>query len=184
MATEISRQIDEKPSVQERPTEMQVLCLGLSRTGTMCTFSCFSIFIALTAARVAIYTALNKLGYNCYHMAEVPKNKGNKHFWYWYEAMVIKFYSKGKPYGPAELDKVLENYSVRELVLFLLVIDQTTHFVWAGCDWYPLHPIFGWAGRCLPKSEGDIDKSRCRQMASVNGEVVHCSGLETDEAPR
>lgn len=54
-------------------------------------------------------------------MAEVPKNKKNRHFWYWYEAMVIKFYGKGKPYGPAEFDKVLENYSVRELVLFRLV---------------------------------------------------------------
>lgn len=65
-------------------------------------------------------------------MAEVPKNKGKKHFWYWYEAMVIKYYGKGKPYGPAELDKVLEDYSVRELVPIHLIIHQTTHFSRAG----------------------------------------------------
>jgi Sulfotransferase domain len=95
-----------------RPTEMQVLCLGLSRTGNMCWFSTSGHFQDADCSLVVIYYGLNKLGLKCYHMAEVPKTKKNKHFYYWHEAMVSKCYGKRKPYGPAELDKILENYNV------------------------------------------------------------------------
>jgi hypothetical protein len=47
---------------------MKIIGVGYGRTGTLSTF-----------------TALNQLGYNCYHMFEVLENKANKHhldFWH------------------------------------------------------------------------------------------------------
>ncbi len=47
---------------------MKIIGVGFGRTGTLSTF-----------------TALNELGYNCYHMFEVLENKANKHhldFWH------------------------------------------------------------------------------------------------------
>lgn len=71
----------------------------------------------LFCARIAVGEAVcTALGHNCYHMEEVRKNMSKKHVSYWHEAVVIKLYGKGKPYGPAEFDKILENYSVRKLV--------------------------------------------------------------------
>ena len=39
MASTSSRQVDKISAHETRPVEMQVLCLGLSRTGTMCASS-------------------------------------------------------------------------------------------------------------------------------------------------
>ncbi len=57
--------------------------------------------------------ALNKLGYRCYHMAEVPNNKHKGHFWCWHEAMLAKFKGTGPKYTPPDFAKLLEDYSVR-----------------------------------------------------------------------
>ncbi|KAL9013035.1 MAG: hypothetical protein Q9173_002244 [Seirophora scorigena] len=78
----------------EKRQDMQVLALGLSRTGTM-----------------SLQAALNKLGYRCYHMAEVPNNKHKGHFWCWHEAMLAKFKATGPTYTPADLANLLEDYS-------------------------------------------------------------------------
>jgi len=67
-----------------------------------------------------MYTALNKLGYKCYHMIEVPKNRKTKHLECWHEGLSIKLNGKGKKYGAVELDKILRDYSVSISSNFLL----------------------------------------------------------------
>lgn len=54
--------------------------------------------------------ALQRLGYNCYHMAETAENPGS--IIHWLEALKAKYLGKGKPYAKAEFDKMLGNYSV------------------------------------------------------------------------
>jgi len=74
---------------------MEVLCLGLSRTSTM-----------------SLKTALDKLGYKSYHFAEAAMNTAKRgDLLYWIEALKAKIYGTGKPYGPAEFEKLLQNYS-------------------------------------------------------------------------
>ncbi|KAF4631589.1 hypothetical protein G7Y89_g6541 [Cudoniella acicularis] len=90
------REVDKIPSMEPRPREMQVLCLGLSRTSTM-----------------TMYTALKKLGYKPYHMIEPskPGNKKYRHINCWVEALQNKIYGDGKLYGPKDFDKILQEYS-------------------------------------------------------------------------
>ncbi|KAI4257310.1 MAG: hypothetical protein L6R42_005754, partial [Xanthoria sp. 1 TBL-2021] len=87
--------------------DMQVLALGLSRTGTM-----------------SLQAALNKLGYKCYHMAEVPNNKKKGHFWCWHEAMLSKFNGTGPKYTPADLAHLLEDYSAVTDIPCVLFSDE------------------------------------------------------------
>ncbi|CZR59388.1 uncharacterized protein PAC_09280 [Phialocephala subalpina] len=90
------RYVDRIPVRDPRPVEMQVLCLGLSRTGTM-----------------SLYTALGKLGYKSYHFMEIfsPEGISFKAIWCWKEALRAKLYSEGKPFGKEEFDRVLGSYS-------------------------------------------------------------------------
>ncbi|CAG8970810.1 hypothetical protein HYALB_00001597 [Hymenoscyphus albidus] len=90
------REIDKIVATKPRPLEMQVLCLGLSRTSTM-----------------TMYTALNKLGYRSYHMLEAPKpyNKRYRHINCWREALKFKVHGIGQKYGPEDFDKLLQEYS-------------------------------------------------------------------------
>lgn len=86
------RKIDFLPRVVERPVEMQVLCLGLSRTATM-----------------SLFTALKKLGYNPYHCSVATSNKG--HCAHWCESLNAKITGVGRVFGREEFDKLLGNYS-------------------------------------------------------------------------
>ncbi|PYI07077.1 NAD dependent epimerase/dehydratase [Aspergillus sclerotiicarbonarius CBS 121057] len=82
----------EPPS--HRPKEMKVLCLGMSRTGTM-----------------SLYTALKELGYTCYHMAECSLDNSNNSLANWNQAIEAKFHGKGRVYkGSTDFDKMLWRY--------------------------------------------------------------------------
>ncbi|KAF4556677.1 Hypothetical protein D9617_1g085560 [Elsinoe fawcettii] len=85
-----NRLIDSHPGTRTKP--MRVLCLGQSRTGTM-----------------AIFTALQQLGYTPYHMA-VAIGSPRTSLGLWREALNAKFHGKGKPWGRAEFDKILGDY--------------------------------------------------------------------------
>lgn len=75
----------------------------------------------LIIKRLAMQTALEKLGYKAYHMKEIaaPPNRQDKHMQCGREALIAKVYGRGKPYGREELDKLLKNYSVSGPVLSL-----------------------------------------------------------------
>ncbi|KAG4440934.1 hypothetical protein IFR05_003563 [Cadophora sp. M221] len=96
MASVGLRHVDKLPPFGPRPVDMQVLCLGLSRTSTM-----------------SLWVALKKLGYNTYHFMECgqPENIRDGHLLCWKEALEAKVLGKGKPYGREEFDKVLGRYS-------------------------------------------------------------------------
>lgn len=67
---------------------MRVLCLGMPRTGTM-----------------SIFTALQMLGYNPYHMVVAMG-----HLDLWREALRAKYLGQGKPWEREEFDKLLGKY--------------------------------------------------------------------------
>ncbi|CAG8970818.1 hypothetical protein HYALB_00001606 [Hymenoscyphus albidus] len=87
------KEVDKISAIEPRPVEMQVLYLGLSRTGTM-----------------TMQTALNKLGYRSYHFTEAvkPDNRKFRHINCWAEALKRKATGIGKPYEPADFDKLLQ----------------------------------------------------------------------------
>lgn len=87
---ETGRLIDSYPRRRTKP--MRVLCLGQSRTGTM-----------------AIFTALQQLGYTPYHMA-VAMGSPKTNLGLWCEALNAKFHGKGKPWGREEFDRILGDY--------------------------------------------------------------------------
>lgn len=62
-----------------------------------------------------MYTAVNKLGYRSYHFTESvqPQNLNLNHIKCWAETLRYKVLGIGKPYGPADFDKHLQEYSVR-----------------------------------------------------------------------
>ena len=64
-----------------------------------------------------MYSAFNKLGYRSYHMLEAagPSNAKDRHINCWQEALNYKVYGIGKPYLPADFDKILQKYSVSPL---------------------------------------------------------------------
>ncbi|KAK7954416.1 hypothetical protein PG988_015110 [Apiospora saccharicola] len=90
------RAIDALPKEAHVKRDMEVLGLGMSRTGT-----------ASTAA------ALSMLGYRSYHAHEIfqPSESNEWHVEVWREAFMAKMYGNGKPYGKEEFDIVLRNYS-------------------------------------------------------------------------
>ncbi|KAL8974142.1 MAG: hypothetical protein Q9197_001626 [Variospora fuerteventurae] len=75
-----ARLIDGLPTPSPRPKEMQVLALGMSRTGT------YSMFIALGI-----------LGYKPYHMAELKDTAPGTHA-LWVEALKAKYHDR--THGP------------------------------------------------------------------------------------
>lgn len=87
---ETGRLIDAYPVRRNKP--MRVLCLGQSRTGTM-----------------ALFTALQRLGYKPYHMA-VAMGSPKTNLGLWCEALRAKFHGKGPKWGRAEFDKLLGDY--------------------------------------------------------------------------
>ncbi|KAI4136530.1 MAG: hypothetical protein LQ341_005566 [Variospora aurantia] len=98
-----ARLIDGLPTPSPRPKEMQVLALGMSRTGTY-----------------SMFTALGILGYKPYHMAELKDTAPGTHA-LWVEALKAKYHDQThgpatnnplhKPYARAEFDKLLGGYS-------------------------------------------------------------------------
>jgi hypothetical protein len=61
---------------------------------------------------VAMKAALEKLGYKVYHMAECVTRWQEKHLHLFEEATRAKLLGQGKLWTGAELDKVLQNYTV------------------------------------------------------------------------
>ncbi|KAF7952799.1 hypothetical protein EAE96_006025 [Botrytis aclada] len=90
--TSLPRKIDTLPFITKREQDMQVLCLGLSRTSTM-----------------PLQEALNKLGYKTYHCRVAAPTKG--HIPLWLEGFEAKLNGNGKPFGREEFDKILTNFS-------------------------------------------------------------------------
>ncbi|RYP67509.1 hypothetical protein DL771_007209 [Monosporascus sp. 5C6A] len=90
------RAIDDIPSTPHIKREMEVLGMGMSRTGTASTTM-----------------ALNILGYRSYHAHQIfqPDEPDEWHVECWREATLAKMYGNGMPYGKAEFDKLLRNYS-------------------------------------------------------------------------
>lgn len=84
------RLIDAHPGTRSKP--MRVICLGMSRTGTM-----------------SLYTALQRLGYKPYHMAVAMKSPESS-LGLWTEALQAKFEGKGPKWGRAEFDRLLGDY--------------------------------------------------------------------------
>lgn len=60
----------------------------------------------------ALKIALEKLGYRVYHMAECVTRWEEKHIHLFEEATRAKLLGQGKLWTGAELDKVLQNYTV------------------------------------------------------------------------
>jgi len=69
--------------------------------------------IILTKQWSALKVALEKLGYNVYHMSECVTRWDENHLQLWNEALQAKLHGKGKPWTGDEIDKVLQNYNVR-----------------------------------------------------------------------
>ncbi|KAK3045956.1 hypothetical protein LTR09_012520 [Extremus antarcticus] len=84
------RLIDSHPGTRTRP--MRVLCLGISRTGTM-----------------SLFMALQLLGFNPYHMA-VALGSPKSNLKLWSEGLNANFNYQGKKWGREEFDKLLGNY--------------------------------------------------------------------------
>ncbi|KAK5744566.1 hypothetical protein LTR17_001961 [Elasticomyces elasticus] len=95
---------------QPRKEPMKVLCLGLSRTGTMST-----------------WTALNKLGFPSYHMLECNLNKlhGNS-FHLWRSAIEAKYHNgKGRKLVTADdFDELLWRYQAVSDIPTILFADE------------------------------------------------------------
>jgi hypothetical protein len=60
----------------------------------------------------ALKQALEKLGYNVYHMEECVTRWQENHLSLFEEATKAKLLGEGKLWTGAELDKVLQNYTV------------------------------------------------------------------------
>lgn len=60
---------------------------------------------------IAIYTALQQLGYHPYHMAEAMKDP-KRQLPLWEDALNAKYRGIGKRFGRTELDKILSNFDV------------------------------------------------------------------------
>lgn len=113
---------------QPRTEPMEVLCLGLSRTGTMCTPKPSSLHPSTTTTSrsqthklivfVATWVAFQKLGLTSYHCAEMGRNQENNNvFPRWREAIDAKFFGgKGRKLeSREEFDELLWRYQVRTL---------------------------------------------------------------------
>jgi hypothetical protein len=97
------RLIDKLPSVS--PPHIEILVLGMSRTGTM-----------------SMKVALDQLGYRTLHASNVHTTPGG--WLYWNEAIDAKFYGKGKPYAKPEFDKLLKKYTAISDMPAILFVDE------------------------------------------------------------
>jgi hypothetical protein len=103
MPSSSSRLIDKLPTVS--PPDMQVLALGISRTGTM-----------------SPKTALDQPGYKTLHASTV--HELTLGYVYWNEAIDPKSYAKGKPYVKAELDKLLKQCTAISNMPAIVFVDE------------------------------------------------------------
>jgi hypothetical protein len=122
-----------EPVLAQKVT-MEVLSLGMCRTGTQCISPIpNSPQVRSLTPSIALAEALTILGYSpIYHMREVflpkplfapelrnlsfqvRKNDDEKH---WVAALEAKFEGKGKPFGREEFDGFLRNWAVRPYLL-------------------------------------------------------------------
>ena len=93
-ASSAPRAIDHIPDPNPRAEQMQVLVLGLSRTGTY-----------------SMAEALEKLGCKEYHMKEVFANFKANHIEYWRDSLYRKYHNQPGQYKRREFDKILTQYS-------------------------------------------------------------------------
>ena len=62
---------------------------------------------------LALYVALKKLGYTCYHMAECGLDVENDSMIYWHEAIEAKYsHDLSRKYSGKDFDKMLWRYDV------------------------------------------------------------------------
>jgi hypothetical protein len=62
---------------------------------------------------IALYTALNKLGYNSYHMVEAVLDSANDSLVHWNRAVRAKYYNEGQVcLDPEGFEKMLWRYDV------------------------------------------------------------------------
>lgn len=83
-------------------------------------------------------TALNQLGYQCYHMLETgnSRNIKERHALCWREALNYKVNGVGSAYGPKDFDKLLQHYSViKSFFLHQLLAHESLHMLMpvVGC---------------------------------------------------
>ena len=83
----------ETPRPREKP--MQVMVLGLSRSGTMST-----------------YVALKQLGYTPYHCMEVGLNHANRAWEDWDKAVQAKYEGNGHVFKGDDFERMLWKYDV------------------------------------------------------------------------
>ncbi|KAF2473762.1 NAD dependent epimerase/dehydratase [Lindgomyces ingoldianus] len=104
-----TRLIDTLPVHSRRAKELQVLCLGFSRTGTL-----------------SLKKALIKLGYRPYHMSEalIATIRRERHLQLWDEALKAKFEGQGKPFTQEDFDKFLGDFDVLEDIPSILFADE------------------------------------------------------------
>lgn len=69
----------------------------------------------------ALCAALKILGISSYHFSEISRNKNNKHFELWLEAVQAKYDGIGKPWKGEDFDRILWNYDVSIPVLLLRI---------------------------------------------------------------
>lgn len=80
-----------------------------------------------TDGELALYTALNKLGYNCYHMAECSLDAANDSLLLWRQAIEAKYHGKGRMFEGKDFDQMLWRYDVSKPELISpTIIDRAT----------------------------------------------------------
>ena len=108
------KQIDTVIRAVPRPKEMQILCLGFSRTGTKREFGIGPFPKSRLNLDTALYTALQILGYTPYHGRELlkPTNIKDRHCRCWADGLIGR--REGAfTYGVVEFDKLLGQYDER-----------------------------------------------------------------------
>jgi hypothetical protein len=68
---------------------------------------------------LALKIALEKLDYSVYHMSECVARWKDKHFQLWEEALQAKLLGQGTIWTGDDIDKVLQNYNVRQSITLL-----------------------------------------------------------------
>ena len=132
----------DKIEAEPRVLPMRVLCLGLSRTGT-----------------VSMDTALKQLGYRPYHMTDAVTNSAVV-LPLWEEALDAKYNGKGIPWTKEDFDKILGTFDVclgascwhpKRLDRLILAFFTT------GCPRRPLRSLLQRIHRILPGRKGHFD---------------------------
>lgn len=107
---ELFMTFDQDPRERKRVVPMEVLSLGMPRTGTACKTSPTDLECsALLTLCLAMQLALGILGYPCYHGLTLIANVRDTEMWD--KALDAKFFGKGEPFTRADWDQLLGNYS-------------------------------------------------------------------------